>query len=543
MRRALAVLGTVLLWSHSVLAQSAAPKPSFEAADVHVRTHSSNPNPVMTGGVLRGGRYDLRNATMVDLIAMAYDVKPEAVLGGPSWLERDRFDVIAKAPQTTSPDSIKLMLQGLLDERFKLAVRSATKELPGYALIVNGKHKLKAADAPGTSGCQGQPQTPEPGTVPYTVVACRGVSMADFAAQLRFMAGAYVEKPVTDATALKGSWDFDLKWTARAALALAGSDGIALPDALEKQLGLRLEDRAISQPVLEVVSVNQHPTDNPSGVAQNLPSPPPAEFDVADIKLSPPDAGNPIGRLQPGGRLNFQNVPLSLLVQMAWDINNMELIAGPSWLADTKVSVIARTSDDALGGSADGMQLDIDDVRLMLQALLKERFKMKVHMEDRPVTAYTLLADNPKMKKADPSNRSSCKNGAAPNTRDPRNSNPILSRLVTCQNISMAQFAEDLPRIAPGYIRTAVTDATGLEGSWDFSFNFSPAGVGQPGAGIGNDAGGVPVAGFATQSSDPTGAIPLFDALRRQLGIKLEMQKRPLPVLVIDEMERKPIDF
>jgi uncharacterized protein (TIGR03435 family) len=104
----------------------------------------------------------------------------------------------------------------------------------------------------------------------------------------------------------------------------------------------------------------------------------------------------------------------------------------------------------------------------------------------------------------------------------------------------MAQFAEDLPRIALGYLGgRLVVDETKLEGYWDFTFNFSPVnalraatgGGGQPG-----QAGAVPVA------SDPSGAMSLFDALDRRLGLKLESAKRPWPVLVIDKMEPKPLD-
>jgi hypothetical protein len=73
-----------------LFAQEPSTIPAFEAAEVHVRARSSNPNPFMTGGVLRNGRYDLRNATMVDLIATAYNLNTEVVLGGPSWLERAR---------------------------------------------------------------------------------------------------------------------------------------------------------------------------------------------------------------------------------------------------------------------------------------------------------------------------------------------------------------------------------------------------------------------------------------------------------------------
>ena len=81
-----------------------------------------------------------------------------------------------------------------------------------------------------------------------------------------------------------------------------------------------------------------------------------------------------------------------------------------------------------------------------------------------------------------------------------------------------------------------VLDATGLEGGWDFTFYFSAIGQLQGG---GDRRGGE---GATEGASDPTGALSLLDALPKQLGLKLEMQKRPLPVLVIDHIEQKPTD-
>jgi hypothetical protein len=206
--------------------------------------------------------------------------------------------------------------------------------------------------AGGSGFCEGQPQTPEPGVVPYTVVACRNMTIEALAQQLRQIANAYLDRPVTDQTGLKGAWDFDIKWTPRAQLALAGSDGISLNDALEKQLGLRLEPKDISQPVIIVDSVNRRPTPNPSGLADNLPSPPPAEFDVASIKLSPPGTNpNPVGRIQPGGRIDIQNFPLRLLLSIAWDITNDAQLVAPKFVDETLVSIAARTSETALGNT------------------------------------------------------------------------------------------------------------------------------------------------------------------------------------------------
>jgi hypothetical protein len=74
----LVTLSLCVLLSTATFGQSADPKATFEVADVHVRPHSSSATPNMTGGVLRGGRYDLRNATMLNMITVAYDMTIQA---------------------------------------------------------------------------------------------------------------------------------------------------------------------------------------------------------------------------------------------------------------------------------------------------------------------------------------------------------------------------------------------------------------------------------------------------------------------------------
>src|SRR5215471_8498607 len=119
----------------------AAEAPRFVAADVHVAPKSQNQAMRPPSG--RGERYDVRNATMVDLIGLAYGFIATRIVGGPSWLEMDRFDVIAKVPPQTAPDIQKAMLKNLLSERFKLVVREEDKPMPSYALTVGKKPQLK----------------------------------------------------------------------------------------------------------------------------------------------------------------------------------------------------------------------------------------------------------------------------------------------------------------------------------------------------------------------------------------------------------------
>src|SRR5262249_17321241 len=129
-------------------------------ADIH-------PSPRSTATVMRaasrGGRYEIRNATIVDLIRTAYAVGADEVLGGPSRLDYDRFDVVALMPPNTAPATQKLMLQSLLADRFKLAVRRDTRPVAGFALAMGkGRHKLKKAKDSAPSGCRTQTLSPAP---------------------------------------------------------------------------------------------------------------------------------------------------------------------------------------------------------------------------------------------------------------------------------------------------------------------------------------------------------------------------------------------
>src|SRR5579863_230479 len=544
--RVFVALGVVVLVSRALFAQSSDPRPGFDTADVHSSAHTTF--PFMQGGVLRGDRYVVKNATMVDLISTAYGVDSEKVVSGPSWLELDRFDILAKAPSSTSPEAVKLMLQTLLADRFKLVVHNDTKPMQVFALTVgkSGKPKLKQSDGTGDTGCNPQQQNAQQGTIPQIYVTCKNVTMESFAQIIHQFAGGYLTSPVVDTTELKGAWDFDIKWTARGQLVAAGADGISIFDAVDKQLGLKLDLQKNALPVLFVDSVNEKPTDNPAGVATALPKPPPAEFEVAVIKPSAPGEA-PNGRIIPSGQVDVQAITLKDLITIAWDLNpnDKEVLAGaPKWLDQDKFDITAKASTTGQVGS-DGLPIEIEDLQAMLRALLIERFKMTVHMEDRPVNAYTLVAVNPKIKKADPLSRTSCKNGPGPDGKDPRIANPILSRLVSCENITMAEFADQLRFIAGGYIFSPVQDATGLEGAYDFTLSFSPVGVfnggGPAGRGRGGD-GAAPAAADAGSPSDPSGALSQFDAVSKQLGLKLEMRKRPMPVLVIDHVEEKPTD-
>lgn len=236
-----------------------------------------------------------------------------------------------------------------------------------------------------------------------------------------------------------------------------------------------------------------------------------------------------------GNQVETRAIPLMFLLTFGWDLNpnNKESIANaPKWLDTAKFDFLAKAGANVrVDKFASGNLINFEDLRSMLRALIAERFQMKWHMEDRPVTAYTLIAIKPRLKPTlDPTERTRCKEGPGPDGKDPRVESPVLNRLITCQNMTIPQIGDELQHVAGGYIYNPVVDGTGLKGSYDFTLSFSSADKILPNTGGSADP----------NSSDPNGALSVFDAISRQLGLKLEKTKRPYPVLVIDHMEETP---
>ena len=107
---------------------------AFQLADVHV----SAPGTTLKLQHLPG-RIDIYGATMVDLIAEAWQVDRTIIAGGPPWLNARKFDIIAKAAPGSSPAAIQEMLRNLLADRFKLVAHNESQDLPVYVLTVGPK--------------------------------------------------------------------------------------------------------------------------------------------------------------------------------------------------------------------------------------------------------------------------------------------------------------------------------------------------------------------------------------------------------------------
>jgi uncharacterized protein (TIGR03435 family) len=157
-----------------------------------------------------------------------------------------------------------------------------------------------------------------------------------------------------------------------------------------------------------------------------------------------------------------------------------------------------------------------------------DRFKLAAHLEDRPIDGYVLAGAGRRLKKANPANRPSCKEGPGDDGKDPRLTNPLATRLLTCRNMTLAQFAEQLNGLFPG--SPPRTDATGISSRFDMTINFSPNGLVQA---VPSEPG---------DASEPTGAISLIDALKGQLGLKVETRKVMAPVLIVDHVNATPTE-
>jgi uncharacterized protein (TIGR03435 family) len=515
------------------------PLPSFIIADIHPSPRV--PYPGSNGGQLFGDRYIFHQATMLDLISAAYSLTDVNVQGGPSWLERDRFDITAKTPPKTPPAQLKLMLRQLLIDRFQLVAHNGMKPMPAWILTVKDKDKIRESGGSG-DGCKndGPPAEPDSGPPHVIALSCANFTMEEFAGMVRNFIGG--DNAVIDQTGMSGKYDFAFKATPSQLIPQAGSDAIPMATALEKQLGLHIELLTAPREVLLVDTVLRKPTPNSPEVAKLLPPLPPPEFDVATIKPSNPETKGARGNIQ-GGQVNVQNFTLKMLIPIAWNLNEGDdnvIANAPKWFDTDKIDILAKVSPEAMASNAaSGNSIDFDQLRVMLQKLLIERFQIKSHMEERPIDSYRLIAVNPKLHPADSNGRTVCKEGPGADGKDPRPTNPALDRLLTCTNISMDEVADELQRQANGYIHNTIENATGLTGRYDFTLSFSMSqtlNAALAAAAANNDPN------KASSASGPIGAISLLEALPKQLGLKLEKVKRTLPVLVIDSANEKPLD-
>ena len=260
-------------------------RPSFEVAAIKNNTTGEGAAAL---AAQPGGRFVASRVALRRVIQFAYRDNQEFV-GGPAWLDSDRWDIEGKAPEGTvlpsagvldiaKPDTIALMVQSLLEDRFKLKAHQEMRQLPLYELrVARGGPKVKLSEdqtvpkallggGGGGGGRQGAGLPRGSIRVGRGDLEVQAQSMSIFATALGAL---YAGRPVIDQTGLKGLYDFSLQWTPDLLSANVGPSG-ALPEttagpsfvtALDEQLGLRLESAKGPLPVLVIDSI-ERPSDN-----------------------------------------------------------------------------------------------------------------------------------------------------------------------------------------------------------------------------------------------------------------------------------------
>ena len=261
----LAVAGLVIVGISPLRAVTRAQSQAAGSASFEVASIRRNSSGDMRASIqaLPGG-YRAVNAPLRLLIRDAYALQGFQLVGGPSWLDSERFDILAKADGSPTPEQERLMLRTLLAERFALSVHTEARELPLYAMVmarVDGRPgpRLRrtgadCADAPvwqGTGPAPSRdPNNPCSSAGPGSGggMRFRGVTLEAFATFLATPA----QRPVIDRTGLSGLFDIELELTAelgppppppgeadRVNRAFAPS----IFTALQEQLGLKLDSR------------------------------------------------------------------------------------------------------------------------------------------------------------------------------------------------------------------------------------------------------------------------------------------------------------
>ena len=218
-------------------------------------------------------------------------------------------------------------------------------------------------------------------------------------------------------------------------------------------------------------------------------------FEVATVKVSGPDSPPVAIRPLPGGRLEVSNMPLPALIQWAFELDDGRLAGVPRGLDSIRVDVVAQAPDS---GPRQGMPA-------MMRTLLAERFKLAIHRETRELITYTLVTDTGGAKV-----HASTDGAPGPNPFRMSDSGTLIGTTVT---------ADMLAKVLSNQLGRPVQNQTGFASAFDFTLRWAP-----------------------DTNTGPLDRPSLPTALREQLGFRLEAQRRPLEVVVIDHVERTPLD-
>lgn len=307
-------------------------------------------------------------------------------------------------------------------------------------------------------------------------------------------------------------------------------------------------------------------------LSQTSPAPKPS-FEVISIKPSAPNNLGIRGGGARGDRYTMTGAPLRMLLQNAFQRPSsgapspqIQIVGGPAWIDSDRYDIQATA--DCSGGV-----LSREQLQLMIQSMLESRFQLKAHMETREVSIYNLVVakDGPKLKTSEDQTPPAVPQGApqpcgpapaapvpppppfgGPGQRgNPFDSNFTMPRgamamMFSPTGFTMRATAVPLPNLInmlQNQVGRPIIDKTDLKGLFDFQLQFSPEGLASPALNGGAPFGplpGAPPGGAGPAIAPPASADPvpsLFTAIQ-ELGLKLESSKGPVPVLVVDSVQK-----
>lgn len=286
----------------------------------------------------------------------------------------------------------------------------------------------------------------------------------------------------------------------------------------------------------------------------------PTSFEVTSVKPSDPNTTGPFGSVpmmlpQGAGGLRVTNMPLRLLVRMAYGVQDFQIVGGPSWQTSSKFDITAK--------AAEGTTTSTEDLQPLVKTLLADRFKLKTHMETRDLPTYLLevarsdgkLGPDIKPSTSDCSGAAEAqkklaeavlKGGPAaiasmlpkPGETVKCGLGPVLSPANGAAGFGLRADGQPMTMLTQMLTQATgrtVIDKTGLTGLYDWELRFDPQAFI---AAMAQQAGVNIPAGLLQNASSAFADSPsLLTALNEQLGLKLDSQRGPVEVLVIDSAE------
>jgi uncharacterized protein (TIGR03435 family) len=248
-------------------------------------------------------------------------------------------------------------------------------------------------------------------------------------------------------------------------------------------------------------------------------------FEVASIKRNASGSSNSSSRALPGGRITMTNRTLRDMVREVYRLQGFQITGGPDWIGTDRWDIVAK---------ADGEQT-FERLVPMMQNLFADRFKLVIHREQREQPIFALVfarTDHQLGAQIHPSSvdcDAMAKTAAARGDTSPRaaNGRPLCGiNMTNGKLMTSATTLAELTRLLSGTAGRSIVDKTGLAGRFDIDLSWTP----EQSAG-----GGDPVPPASDGAS-------LFTAMQEQLGLKLEPQRGPVDMLVIDSAARPTED-